>query len=304
VAPAATLAVELALVLAVVSAVAWTGRDAAPPDGYVDIADVPTRPTPAVGGGTFSWSCGSNEVGHRNTANVVVAPGWTGPAHHTHDYVGNLDVDPRTDLNRLAESPTTCANGDASTYFWPVLRLRAGTGHHDGVIQAPAAVTLTFAGSAHGDVLPIPTLLRGTVGDALAATNGGANASPTWTCGDRLDRRTTRYPACAAGERVTRVFDFPSCWDGRRVDSADHRSHLVFAALDGTCPRGTFALPRLRMMVAYDLPADARFAIDAFAEQHNDPSTDHAFFVNAMPAALMSDVVSCLNTGRRCESGT
>ena len=301
-APAAVLAVEVALLLGAGSFALLTARDPLPAD-YVDIATVPATPAVATGGGTYAWSCGRNEIGHRNAANVVVAPGWTGPPHHIHDYVGNVDVDPRTDLARLPEGPTTCGNGDASTYYWPVLRVvtdrQVG---HQGRIQVPADVRLTFSGSPTGAVLPMPSLLRGMVGDALAVTNGGANAVATWTCAGQEERRTTRYPICPPGERVTRIFDFPSCWDGRRVDSANHRAQLVFAGSDGACPRGTFAVPRLRIEVSYDLRPSERFLVDSFVEQHNDPLTDHAFFVNAMPAGLMADVVECLNQGRRCGS--
>ena len=69
---------------------------------------------------------------------------------------------------------------------------------------------------------------------------------------------------------------------------------------DGTS--GTFAVPRLRIEVSYDLRPGERFLVDSFVEQHNDPLTDHAFFVNAMPTGLMADVVECLNQGRRCGS--
>ncbi|WP_233197057.1 hypothetical protein [Verrucosispora sp. ts21] len=64
---------------------------------FVDIDAVPpnlTQPVPAVGAatGSYTWDCGRNENGHRNTVNVVSAPGYPGPAHHVHDYVGNLST--------------------------------------------------------------------------------------------------------------------------------------------------------------------------------------------------------------------
>jgi hypothetical protein len=103
-------------VLGVVSYVAF-GRAVAPSAGYVDITAVPAERAARTGGRSYTWSCGRTEIGHRNTANVVVSSGWTGQVHHTHDYVGDRMVGPDTDLNRLAEGPTTCGNGDASTYY-------------------------------------------------------------------------------------------------------------------------------------------------------------------------------------------
>jgi hypothetical protein len=100
---------------------------------------------------------------------------------------------------------------------------------------------------------------------------------------------------------VVRVFDFPGCWDGVAVDSGDHRSHLVFAdPSSGACPRRTFPVPRLRITVAYDLPAGQRFAIDSFEDQHRSPLTDHALLIFVWPDELMAQVVDCLNSGRAC----
>ncbi|GAA0362666.1 hypothetical protein GCM10009541_01170 [Micromonospora gifhornensis] len=288
---------------------------------FVDIDAVPpnlTQPVPAVGAatGSYTWDCGRNENGHRNTVNVVSAPGYPGPAHHVHDYVGNLSTDVDSTIESLADGETSCRNGDLSTYFWPVLRLvdeEPADGHdgptggydgptdgHGGRIQVPSAFTLTYRGNPQGNVVPMPRLLRGTVGDAAAITNGGARARATWTCDSTPDRRTTSYPVCPPGDQVVRIHDFPSCWDGRHLDTPDHRAHLVFPTVDGGCPKGTFPVPQLRLVAAYDLPTGKRFQIDAFDGQRNSPLTDHAFFVNLMPDELMARVVGCLNSGRTC----
>jgi hypothetical protein len=286
------LAIELLLAGVAIGA-GVLRHDPLGPD-YVNIADVTARPAVA-GTGSFTWDCGRNERGHRNTANVVVTPGKAGPAHHVHDYVGNLSVDVGSTVKSLAEGDTSCANGDRSTYYWPVLRLAGGA------VQVPVSLTLTYYGNVRSPVVEMPRLLRGAVGDAYAFTNGGARAEPVWSCSGSPDRRTTRYPICPGGERVLRVFDFPSCWDGRRTDSSDHRAHLVFPQPGGGCPISTFAVPRLEIVVAYAIGKDTRYRIDAFHAQRHSPLTDHAFFVNLMPGALMREIVRCLNTGQICQ---
>ncbi|GLI01417.1 hypothetical protein Pa4123_66930 [Phytohabitans aurantiacus] len=253
---------------------------------------------PTLGPNVFTWSCGRNLEGHRNTANYVVAPGVPGPPHHVHDYVGNLSTGLDSTDATLAAADTTCTNGDKSTYYWPVLRkgVRADTGH--GEIEVPLSVTLTAYPDPNSEVVAMPRLMRATTGDARAATHDTGLARPTWTCagGGSLG---TRYPLCPRGARVLRVFDFPSCWDGRRVDSPDHRAHLVFPGQQG-CPSGTFAVPRLRLVVAYSRPDGDRFAIDGFPDQRGNPVTDHAFLVNLMSEKLMTRIVKCLNTGEDC----
>lgn len=291
--------VELLLAATAVLVPQWTPAD--PPASYVKIADAEFAPAePDVR--AYRWSCGRNEEGHRNTANVVVAPGVAGPPHHVHEYVGNLSTDVDSTERTLAAAATSCPNGDLSTYYWPVLRTgaRAGESRH-GEIVGPAAVTLTAYGNPAAPVVAMPRLLRGTVGDANTATTPSGLATRSWTCTSAPERRTDRYPLCPRGDRVVRVFDFPSCWDGHRLDSDGHRAHLVFPAPSGACPRTTFAVPRLRIRVEYPRPDGDRFAIDSFPPQRNAPQTDHAFFVNLMPERLMVQVVRCLNTGAGCE---
>ncbi|WP_306211230.1 DUF1996 domain-containing protein [Actinoplanes sp. RD1] len=294
---ALTLAIELLLAGAAIGAARVTSSQLGP--DYIDIGEVPAAPLPAAAPGSYSWDCGRNEIGHRNTANIVVTPRKPGPVHHVHDYVGNLSVDVGSTVESLPGAATTCTNGDQSTYYWPALRM-GGTGEHDGAVQVPAEVTLRFYGNPRTPVVPMPQLLRGAVGDAYAFTNGGALAAPVWSCSGETERRTLLYPVCGRGERVLRIFDFPSCWDGRRVDSKGHRQHLVFPEAGGGCPVSTFPVPRLELTVAYEVPRGTPYRIDAFDPQRHSPRTDHAFFVNLMPAGLMEKIADCLNAGRTC----
>lgn len=297
-----TVCLAVVTVLAATAGAFWVvvRSDAADPQ-YVDISRAGAAPPEPTKVGTYTWDCGRNEERHLNTANVVVVPGVPGPPHHVHDYVGNLATDVGSTVDSLATGETTCANGDRSTYFWPVLRtgIRAGAPGH-GEIQTPASVTLTVYGSPTGPVVPMPRFLRATVGDARAATHPAGQERPVWTCTSAPERRTEKYPLCPDGDQVLRVFDFPSCWDGMHIDSPDHRSHLVFADAAGACPVGTFAVPRLKITIGYARPAGTAYAIDSFPEQRQSPITDHAFFVNLMPEPLMAMIVGCINTGKKC----
>ncbi|MBB5959276.1 hypothetical protein FHS29_005896 [Saccharothrix tamanrassetensis] len=259
--------------------------------------------------GTFTVDCGRNETRHLNADNMVIAPGKPFGAHHTHEYVGNVSTDHTSTDQSLAAAPTTCAGGDLSTYYWPVLRLTDRGGHdahapgggahgNTGEVLAPATVAVSFTGSPVGKVVPMPRFLRMITGDPAALTSGSGTAK--WSCTGYEDRHTDRYPMCGDGRRVLRTYDFPSCWDGRNTDSASHRAHTAFPAANGACPQGTFPIPRLRVRVAYDVPSGRPFALDSFPEQNRDPRTDHAMFVNVMPDALMARIAACLNQGGTC----
>ncbi|MFD7657513.1 DUF1996 domain-containing protein [Actinosynnema sp. NPDC059797] len=273
----------------------------------VAVDDVTT--TEDASTGSFTLDCGRNERRHLNADNVVITPGRTHGAHHTHEYVGNTSTDAHSTDGSLAAAGSTCAAGDRSTYYWPVLRLTDRRGHDEhapgggahgntGEVLPPDSVSVTFTGNPVSRVVAMPRFLRAITGDPAATTTGRGTAR--WSCTGFEDRWTDRYPGCAPGSRVLRTFVFPSCWDGRNTDSPSHRAHVEFPAANGVCRQGTFPVPGLRLRVAYDVPPGRPFAVDSFPEQHRDPSTDHAMFVNVMPDALMDEVVACLNAGRSC----
>ncbi|MFF5701232.1 DUF1996 domain-containing protein [Streptomyces sp. NPDC012794] len=285
---------------------------------FVDITKVKPNvrtPEPRRGAskGSFTSECGRNENGHFNPDNVIVAPGVSNGAHHMHDYVGNKTTDAFSTNDSLAASGTTCGNGDQSTYYWPVLRLRDGRAEKDakapgggqdanvGTILRPKQVTISFKGSPVGQVRAMPRFLRIITGDAKAFSNGTANANASWSCTGFEDRQLKdKYPVCPKGSDVVRTFTFQSCWDGRNTDSANHRTHVDFADGDGRCKKGFTAVPQLVQRITYGVAPGARFAVDSFPEQLHKPVTDHGDFINVMSDALMARAVACINSGRSC----
>ncbi|MFD5451730.1 DUF1996 domain-containing protein [Streptomyces sp. NPDC127100] len=299
---------------------------------YVDITTVPpgaAKPSPDKGAsrGSFTTSCGVNADGLFNSDNLIAAPGVGNGAHHFHDYVGNQGNDAFASDDDLANAGTSCADqGDKSSYYWPVLRLQNGTAEQDdrspgggvegnaGEIVTPAEVTLTFEGNERGKVTGMPRLLRVITGDAKAFVNGNTNANASWSCTGHEDRQLKdKYPLCPAGSDVVRTFTFQSCWDGRNIDSANHRTHVAFAAADGSCPDGFRPVPRLVQRIVYDVDAPSLrdggrttplFAVDSFPEQLHKPVTDHSDFINVFDEDLMREMVDCINGGRSCGAGT
>ncbi|MEU7158799.1 DUF1996 domain-containing protein [Streptomyces chrestomyceticus] len=284
---------------------------------FVDIRTV--RPNTGGGGerggrgGSFRSECGRNENGHNNPDNLIVAPGVSNGAHHLHDYVGNLATDAFSSDNELAGAGTTCGKGDRSTYYWPVLRLRdngrekdanapgGGQDGNVGTILRPAEVSLAFDGNGAQKVTAMPPFLRILTGDAKALTNGLANANASWSCTGFEDRQLrNKYPICPRGSDVVRSLAFPSCWDGRNTDSANHRTHVVFPGRNGQCRSGFRPMPRLVQRLTYAIPPNTPYAVDSFPDQLHNPVTDHGDFINLMPRRLMRTAVDCVNSSRDC----
>jgi predicted outer membrane protein len=298
----------------------FPGREDAAPPALADFADIGevnqlvSDPTPDANAstGSFVAECGPPDPALRNSDNWIVAPGKPNGAQHMHDYIGSTATDNSTEAGDLLASDTNCDLDNRSTFYWPVLRDTSQVGPDDnqdgggldgnvGEIIEPAQVVMQFLGNPTGPVSPMPQLLRVITGDAKAVTNGPDNVRAQWTCRGFEDRVTTQYPLCPEGSRLLRVLDFPSCWDGENLDSEDHRSHITFPDEDsGACPQDTVAVPKLRMILAYDQPGGRNFALDGFPDQQHHPATDHGDFVNGMPDELMDAVVECLNEGLQC----
>ncbi len=298
---------------------------------YVSIKSVqPNVNKPQASGdastGTFTSECGVNENGVFNSDNVIAAPGVSNGAHHFHDYIGNQATNAFVSDDELTRAETSCQDQrDKSSYYWPVLRLQNGTEEQDaqspgggiegnaGEIVTPKDVTLTFVGNPKAKVTAMPRLLRIITGDAKSFVNGPANANASWSCTGFEDRQLKdKYPLCPEGSDVVRSFAFQSCWDGRNIDSANHRTHMAFTDAEGNCPAGFQPIPQLVQRIVYDVDAPSLedggktvplFAVDSFPEQLHKPITDHGDFINVFEEDLMNEMVDCINEGRTCGVG-
>ncbi|MFI5836579.1 DUF1996 domain-containing protein [Micromonospora sp. NPDC051300] len=206
--PGATSATRLALVAVVLAAtgaltatfVSGGGKGAADaataPSAFVAIEQVRpnvVRPPagPKASTGRFTVDCGTNGVGKFSPDNPVAQPGVRNGAEHVHDFVGNLAVTADSSDADLAASGTTCANGDRSSYFWPVVRIdRSARADAGDVRRALAATSGAVVCPAVRDRLPaVPVGARAAVDRGLTEL-------------DRLEASANRRVARARGVDV------------------------------------------------------------------------------------------------------
>ncbi|GAA2520976.1 hypothetical protein Ahu01nite_075670 [Winogradskya humida] len=183
----------------------------------------------------------------------------------------------------------------------PNLELPNNTG---GIVR-PASVRIEYRGNAISKVVPMPKFLRALTGDAKPISRGPANARATWACSGFTDRLSDKYPICPPGQQVQRVQDFPGCWDGKNIDSTNHRDHVAFAdTRTGACKQGFAAIPQLRITLSYDIPRDVQtkgqYALDSFPEEDHNPFSDHNDFINVNSAQTMQRIATCINKGKTC----
>ena len=231
----------------------------------------------------FAMRCGFS---HRNQDDPIVSPGQPGRSHD-HTFFGNrLTNALSTPAYLRAKGETTCANrADTSAYWVPTLYVA-------GRAVEPLALTATHTRRTVRPVDPFPAGLKVIAGDANARTAQSRRVT-SWSCAVTPAARSSAIPSCPGTRRggLRLHVSFPDCWDGKRLDSADHKSHMAYSS-HAACPRShPVAVPALSLVVHY--PVSGRRAPELAS---GGQFSGHADFLNAWnQAALASWVKRYLN---------
>ncbi|KAF2751512.1 hypothetical protein M011DRAFT_483413 [Sporormia fimetaria CBS 119925] len=221
----------------------------------------------------------------------LVNPGSI-PSPHVHQIVGGnaFNASMTTGDVSTGATCTTCAFSDDFSNYWTAnLYFKARNGSYKRVKQLGAArqfnddfstkidggVLVYYVSAQPGNVQAFKPGFRMLVGDpsrrtpdpAMRRQNcyrcytgpnfGGDTAAP---CADnRLDTAGLPPDVCKGGIRSN--IHFPTCWDGKNLDSPDHKSHVAyptsgpanFLSLGGNCPSThPVRIPQLMYEVVWD----------------------------------------------------
>ena len=125
-----------------------------------------------------------------------------------------------------------------------------------------------------------------------AATSVQGTRVTFWSCGVHSHvRRSTHVITCPKGEFLHLAVFFLQCWDGRHLDSTNHRSHIAYM-WRGKCPSGhPVAVPTLEELYRYPIRGG-----DGLSFSSGGLYSGRADFINAWtPAALRKLVDGCLD---------
>jgi hypothetical protein len=117
-----------------------------------------------------------------------------------------------------------------------------------------------------------------------------------------LDVKPSSLPSCPNGGRIHLTLNFPDCWDGRRLDSADHKSHMFYSewsAGEARCPAShPVPVPAISFSISWPVGdgRGARLASGPVRTMHGD------VFSAWDPGMLASHVVRCLHAEDDCGS--
>lgn len=238
----------------------------------------------------------------------VVQPGQL-PSVHMHQIIGGNSFN--ASMTPLAHDPPTLSTCTSCTYsedfsnYWTAsVYFRAKNGTFKRVPQVNNLGIGTKQGmtiyyirgyTSSAKVTAFPKGFRMLVGDP---TNRVASKVPRGLC-FRCEANMNQSPfggapctgsdvagfpkaACGGGWRVT--VTFPSCWDGKNVDSPDHKSHIAYPASGtfesgGACPTThPVKIPQVMYETIFDTrqfnnkadwPADGS---QPFVWSHGDPT--------------------------------
>jgi len=224
----------------------------------------------------------------------------------------------------IAAAQTSCQNQqDKSSYYWPVLRVQDGSKAFDqnndgggkegnvGKILVAKQAQIKFVGSPTSKVVAMPQFLRIITGDAKTTTNGLANANAHWSCTgfENKVQLHDKYPICPQGSKVKRIHDFPRCWDGKNLDSPDHKSHMAYPS-GGHCPSThPVAIPAISFNVRWKIPPEGAAGLHLASDMYDltqNPGgfSAHGDWWDGWDHAIVKKwMANCVNAGLDCRGG-
>jgi hypothetical protein len=242
----------------------------------------PAQPSPTVGI-PLIVPCGFS---HRSHDDPIVYPKQKGRSHD-HTFFGNRSTNAFSSLGSLrTRRGTTCGlPADASAYWAPTLFVGKRA-------VLPTHVVTTYTRRTAVPVGPFPAGLKMIAGDANAK-RPQSTERVYWTCVSTPERRWPVIPNCASTRRgLQLIVNFPDCWDGKRLDSFNHLSHMEYSS-EGECPASNpVAVPALALEITYPVTGGAKAMTSAGRYGM------HADFFNAWDQATFTGLVDRYFNGK------
>jgi hypothetical protein len=204
------------------------------------------------------WLMSSNNVLTTQRLDPIVTPGKV--SGHVHSVVGgsNFGFEVTTEKLRQSQCTSIPIKEDKSNYWWPHLYFQWKNGSFSSVGGNP--VIYYLFPDKPGSVKEFPAnfgMISGNPNLRTYDKNSVAQQAVTFLCiqGDGVPATThSELPSKNCKFSLRSQITFPSCWDGKNVDSPDHKSHVAFLSGgpdSGECkdPKFPVRLPRIFLEV-------------------------------------------------------
>ena len=284
-------------------------KNMTPAIGSTIVKIEPTSDFGALGGeGAFRMPC---KVSHMSNDDPIVYPNQKGAAHH-HTFFGNTSLNYASDLNNLRlTGNSTCSGGIAnrSAYWMPSM---IDTTTNTPIVPSDAIFYYKtgYGGVPTNLISPVPKGLRMITGNSKgnSATTGKGMFACRFAAGGSTDW-TNNIQNCNVGDMLLFTLAFPQCWDGKNLDSPDHKSHM--ADPDGEtsnhCPiTHPVAIPSISfnahfLITKADEGLHLRLSSDNYATSSPGGYSAHADYVNGWDENIMAGwIKNCINASKDC----
>ena len=204
-------------------------------------ASMPVTAAPDVVG-AFRFICSAGQLAYDDP---IVYPGQPGKSH-LHQFYGNTAVNAHSTYQSLrTEGQSTCMSPlNRSAYWMPaMLDGRGNVIRPDYIMiyykRRPASDPKCDPSSgdpqAMGICVPLPNGLKFVFGFDMLT--GKAPTGSTYFNCDGAGATQGHYPDivtaskyCPSGSRLGAIVNAPNCWDGKNLDSPNHRDHVSYAS--------------------------------------------------------------------------
>jgi hypothetical protein len=276
--------------------------------------------------GAFRTVCA---ITHYSNDDPILFPGVKGAAHH-HTFFGNTAANfATTPSSILTTGNSSCDGGTANrTGYWIPSLIDTSTG---APLKPFRGIIYYKMGKVPGKFIqPFPKHLRMIAGNANAKVESESSAD--FAC---VNESAKNYltgvgkviPACAKST-TGRIVDgyirlkveFPNCWDGKNLDSPDHKSHMAYANGGHKDAKGNWYYPENKCPTTHPIPVpqvteifdfevtDAvngtnkwRLASDNYPTTTRGGLSLHADWMNGWDESIMNRIVkNCLNKSIDC----
>jgi hypothetical protein len=254
------------------------------------LSSTAARSTASPVRGSFLSVC---RYSHRAMDDPIVNLGMPGMSH-SHDFAGNRTTNASSTLASLRAGKTTCDRRADTAAYWAPTLYDAGTATAPRVFRVyyrPAVVD-------QRKVRAFPAGLKMVAGDA-AATRPQRLGVSAWACSIAGPEVPVReVPTCRADQPLRLRIVFPSCWDGKHLDSRNHRSHMAYPVRQACPADHRVALPQLTFSIRFRVAGGAGISLAC-----GNAYCGHADFFNAWkPSTQRRLVRSCIRAGVTCGS--
>ena len=232
---------------------------------------VPPSAAPDVVG-AFRFIC---QAAHLGCDDPIIYPGQPGKSH-LHQFFGNTRTDANSTFASLRETGDSTCMGplNRSAYWIPAMMNGKGSVIRPDYVaiyykRRPASdpkCDPTKDAQAQGKCVDLPRGLRFVFGYNMQNPAQSPTGAAYFNC-DGPTGTQGHYPnmvaaaaKCPAGNRLGAIISAPDCWDGKNLDSPDHRSHMAYA---GYGDWGYFKCPATHPFVVPAFSLGAWYGTDA-----------------------------------------